>query len=37
MGEDLGWNYPFKEDLPNLHKMQVLEPELISMEMTEHT
>lgn len=35
-GDDLGLNYRFKGDLPDLHKTQILEPELISMEMTEH-
>lgn len=34
---DLGSNYQFKRDLSNLYKMHILEPELISMEMSEHS
>lgn len=37
LGEDLGSNYQFKRDLSNLYKMHILEPELISMEMSEHS
>lgn len=37
LGEDLGSNYQFKRDLSNLYKIHILEPEWISMEMSEHS